>query len=142
MGITALVGRGGLGWVLDRVHAPYVLVVVSLISGASSLLLIFGAGPASGYLAAICVGFAVGAEVDFISFLIRRYFDQAAFGRLYGIAFGLFIIGSGTGPVVLSASYDRLGGYKPGLMLFTLLTVIGCALALALPRYEVRKPSH
>ncbi len=142
VGITALVGRGGLGWVLDRMHAPYVLMAVCLISGASSLLLVFGEGPASGYLAAVCVGCAVGAEVDFISFLVRRYFDQAAFGRLYGIVFGLFIFGSGTGPLLLSASYDRLGGYKPGLLLFVLLTATACLVAFAMPRYAMRKPLH
>ena len=140
VGITALIGRGGLGWVLDRVHAPYVLVVIALIAGTSSLLLAFDPGASAGYLAAICTGFAVGAEVDFISFLVRRYFDQAVFGRLYGIAFGLFILGSGTGPLLLSASYDHLGGYKPGLLFFVLLTLTACGLAFALPKYAIRRP--
>ncbi len=83
-GLAVVIVRGSLGWVLDRVHAPYVLAVFSAIAAAVPLLLAFGEGPAAGYLAAVLLGSAIGAEVDFVSFLVRRYFDKAAFGRLYG----------------------------------------------------------
>ena len=40
---------------------------------------------------------------------------KAAFGRLYGIAFGLYILGTALGPVSRSAtSFDHLGGYRSG----------------------------
>jgi len=83
------------------------------------------------------LGAAIGAEVDFVSYLVRRYFDPGAFGRLYGIAFGLYILGTGIGPILLGASFDRLGGYRPGLLLFTALGLLATALALLLPRYPV-----
>ena len=134
-GLAVVVVRGGLGWVLDRVHAPYVLAVIAVIAGAVPLLLAYGEGPATGYLAAVLLGSAIGAEVDFVSFLVRRYFDQAAFGRLYGIAFGLYILGTAVGPVSLGASFDHLGGYQPGLVLFAVLGMIAAAAALFMPRY-------
>lgn len=134
-GLSVVVVRGGLGWVLDRVHAPYVLAVVALVAGIVPLLLGYGEGHAAGYLAAILLGSAIGAEVDFVSFLVRRYFDQAAFGRLYGIAFGLYILGTAIGPVALAASFDHLGGYRSGLLLFAVLGLIAAGLALAMPRY-------
>lgn len=134
-GLAVVVVRGGLGWVLDRVHAPYVLAVVALIAGAVPLLLAFGEGPAAGYGAAVLLGAAIGAEVDFVSFLVRRYFDQAAFGRLYGIAFGLYILGTAIGPVALGASFDHLGGYRSGLLIFAVLGMMAAAAALAMPRY-------
>ncbi len=134
-GVSVVVVRGGLGWVLDRVHAPYVLAVIAVIAGAVPLLLGFGEGQASGYVAAILLGSAIGAEVDFVSYLVRRYFDQAAFGRLYGIAFGLYILGTGIGPVLLGASFDFLGGYRSGLLVFAGLGLVAAAVALALPRY-------
>ena len=49
-GLTVLVARGGMGWLLDRVHAPYVLAVVGLIAAAVPLLLACGGGPETGYL--------------------------------------------------------------------------------------------
>ncbi len=135
-GLAVLVARGGLGWVLDRVHAPYVLALVGVLAAAVPLLLAYGEGPAAGYLAAVLLGSAVGAEVDFVSFLVRRYFDQAAFGRLYGIAFGLYIFGTALGPLALGYSFDHLGGYRPGLVLFTALSLVAAAAALAMPRYR------
>ena len=134
-GLAVVVVRGGLGWVLDRVHAPYVLAVVSVIAGAVSLLLAFGEEPAAGYGAALLLGAAIGAEVDFVSFLVRRYFDQAAFGRLYGVAFGLYILGTAIGPVSLGASFDHLGGYRSGLLMFAMLGMIAAVAALFMPRY-------
>lgn len=140
-GLAVVIVRGGLGWVLDRVHAPYVLAVVAAAAGAVPLLLAFGQGAAAGYLAAVLLGGAIGAEVDFVSFLVRRYFDQAAFGRLYGIAFGLYILGTAIGPLLLASSFDRLGGYRPGLVLFAALGLLAAALALAMPRYATPEPA-
>jgi MFS family permease len=141
-GLAAIIGRGGLGWVLDRVHASYVLAAFSFAAVCAFLLLVFGSGPVLGYLAAALVGVVVGAEVDFISFLVRRYFGQVMYGRLYGIAFGLFIVGSGTGPLMLGASFDHLGGYRPGLLMFAALGVLVAALAFALPEYESQKSTE
>ena len=141
-GLATLIGRGGLGWILDRVYAAYVLAAVAMLAVCAFLLLAFGHGLPLAYVAAALVGLVVGAEVDFVSFLIRRYFGMAVYGRLYGIAFGLFIVGSGTGPLLLGACFDRLGGYRPGLLLFAVLGVLVAALAFALPRYASPKRMH
>ena len=138
-GLAVVVVRGGLGWVLDRVHAPYVLAAIAVVAAAVPLLLAYGEGPAAGYLAAVLLGSAIGAEVDFVSFLVRRYFDQAAFGRLYGIAFGLYILGTAIGPVFLGASFDHGGGYRLGLLVFTVLGLVAAGAALAMPRYSTPK---
>ena len=138
-GLAVVIARGGLGWVLDRVHAPYVLAVVAAVAATVPLLLAYGEGAAAGYLAATLLGAAIGAEVDFVSFLVRRYFDPAAFGRLYGIAFGFYILGTALGPVTLGYSCDNLGGYRPGLLLFTVLGLVAAAAALAMPRYDAPK---
>lgn len=131
----SVLARGGLGWVLDRVHAPYVLAVVGAIAAAVPLLLAYGEGPAAGCLAAVLLGSAIGAEVDFVLFLVRRYFNSAAFGRLYGVAFGLYMLGTAIGPVTLGYSFDHLGGYRPGLVLFAILSLLAAAAALVMPRY-------
>ena len=141
-GLAVVIVRGGLGWVLDRVHAPYVLAVVAAIAAIVPLLLAYGDGPSAGYLAAILLGSAIGAEVDFVSFLVRRYFDQAAFGRLYGIAFGLYILGTAIGPVTLGYSFDHWGGYRPGLLAFAVLSLVAAAAALAMPRYDSPKSAQ
>jgi MFS family permease len=137
MGIAVVAGRCGLGWILDRVHASYVLAAVSLTAASAFLLLAYGEGLAPAHLAAALVGSVVGAEVDFGSFLICRYFGAAAFGRLYGVIFGMFVLGVGSGPLALGAMFDRFGGYAPGLLVFTAAGMIVAVLATLLPDYGV-----
>ena len=134
-GLAAIFARGGFGWVLDRFHAPYVLAMVALLAGAASLLLGFVGGPAAIYVSAVILGTTVGAEIDFISFLVRRYFEPGAFSRLYGMTFGAYILGSGVGPLVLAQSFDRFGGYRPGLLVLAVLCGAVALLSFWMPRY-------
>ena len=135
-GLATVVARGGSGWLLDRYHARYLLAAMALLAAASFLLLAYVSGVVSSVMAAVLLGVVVGAEVDFISFLVRRYFDQALFGRVYGLAFGLYLLGVGTGPLVLAASFDHLGGYTPGLVGFAVVAALIVGLAMALPGYS------
>ncbi len=133
-GFSTLVSTGVIGWALDRVHAPYILCISSLCLAGSCLLLALRNSVSSSIIAAVVLGLFVGSEVDYLTFLIRKYFVQSAFGRLYGLAFSAFILGPGA--VLLGYSYDRFQGYRPGLLLFVLLSLSAAALALGLPRYE------
>ncbi len=132
-GITAIIGRGGIGWVLDRSHPPYVVAATALTALAASLLLVYGEGAVLAYLAAILLGFVVGAEVDFTAFFVRYYFGNAVFGRLYGLCFGIFIVGSGTGPLLAGTSFDRFGSYQPGALVFAAASALTVLLMFAMP---------
>ncbi len=132
-GLLTIAGRGGIGWVLDRSHPPYVVAAVAVIAICAVLLLAYGEGPAMAYLGAALLGAVVGAEVDFTAYFIRYYFGNAVFGRLYGLAFGIFIVGTGTGPVLSGASFDRFGSYQPGALLFAVASAVVVVLMLVLP---------
>jgi len=132
-GLTAILGRGGIGWVLDRVHPPYVVAAMALLALCAFLLVAYGTGTASAYLIAALLGGVIGAEVDFTAFFIRRYFGNAVFGRLYGLAFGIFLVGSGSGPVLASAGFDYFGSYRPGALLFAAGSLVVVLLTFAMP---------
>ena len=138
-GIAVIAGRGGIGWLLDRFNAARLLACVSLAVTTSVLLLVYAHGRLADACAALLLGSVLGAEVDFTAFLVRRYFGNAAFSRLYGIAFGLFALAIGFGPLLLGISFDHTGGYTPGLLLFVGLTLIAALGTLAMPPYE---PAH
>ena len=132
-GLAAILGRGGIGWVLDRVHPPYVVAGIASLGFAACMLIALTTGPEPAYVIAALLGAVVGAEVDFTAFFVRRYFGSAVFGRLYGIAFGIFIIGSGTGPVMASAAFERFGSYQQGSLLFAVGAVVIVLLTFAMP---------
>ena len=143
-GLAVIAGRGGIGWLLDRFNAARLLACVCLAVVASLLLLIYAQGKLPDALAALLLGSVLGAEVDFTAFLVRRYFGNAAFSRLYGIAFGIFALSIGIGPLLLSVSFDHMGGYNPGLLLFVAISLAAALATFAMPTYTqaVAASSH
>ncbi len=139
-GIAVLAGRGGIGWLLDRFNAARLLACVCLAVVASLLLLVYAHGRLPDAVAALLLGSVLGAEVDFTAYLVRRYFGSAAFSRLYGVTFGIFALAVGVGPLLLGISFDRWGGYNPGLLLFVALSLVAAVATFAMPPYS--KPSH
>ncbi len=132
-GLMTIAGRGCIGWVLDRSHPPYVLASVGGIALAVFALLGFGSGSPAAYLTAALLGLVVGAEVDFTAYFVRRYFGDVVFGRLYGVAFAVFIVGNGAGPLLWSVLHERSGSNQLGAMLFGAACLAVALLALALP---------
>ena len=135
-GVAVVVSRGGIGWLLDRFHAARLLACVAVLVAVALFLFGYVHWKGAVYLAAVLVGSVLGAEVDFTAFLVRRYFGNAAFGRLYGLAFGIFTMGIGFGPLLLGMSFDRLGSYRPGLLLFVGLALLAAVLTFLLPPYR------
>ena len=134
VGLSTLLSRGVVGWLLDRLNVRYMVATVAVLCAAMCLLLSHGGGIAVYSSAAVLLGFIAGAEVDFIGFFIRQYFGSAAFGRLYAIAFAVFALGPGA--ALIGYSFDRFHGYRPGLLLFALLSVFAALLAFAMPSVE------
>ena len=134
VGISTIVSRGLIGSLLDRIRAGYMVAAVSLISLGMCLLLSHGGGLPVYCVVCVLLGLVAGAEVDFISFLVRRYFGAAAFGRLFSIAFAAFVLGPGA--IVSGYSFDHFHTYRPALLLFAAFSLLASFLALALPRYE------
>ena len=123
---TALIGGRLLsGFLLDRIHAPYVAAVFFLAPLMGIIVLLRTLRPEGAALGTVLVGIGVGAEVDLIAFLLSRYLGMRSFGEIYGYFFSIFMLGAGLGPFAMGVSYDRTGSYKLMLVCFAV------ALALA-----------
>jgi MFS family permease len=110
-GTAIIVGRIICGWCLDRFWGPYVAVCFFVLPMLGIALLGSGWGfPVPLVGAALC-GAGIGAEIDLMAFFISRYFGLKAYGRIYGLMFMLFNIGTGMGPVIKIAHSPRS---KPG----------------------------
>ncbi len=134
-GITLLLGRAGVGYLLDRWNSAHLLACVILLTVVAMLLLAYVPSHVAGYVSALMLGLVLGAEVDFAAYLMRQYFNKAVFGRLYGLLFGFGNLGFAIGPLLLSISYDHLHSFRAGLSVLSILCVGAAALTLALPRY-------
>lgn len=135
LGLTLVAGRIGVGHLLDRLFAPYV-VSVCLAGAALGVSLLWSGAHASGAIVAVfLMGFAIGAELDFMSYLVARYHGLRAYGRIYGILFGAFISTSGLGPLLMGYGQQRTGNYDGSLALLFAAIVLSVPLFAALGHY-------
>jgi MFS family permease len=141
-GLALIVGRLTAGWLLDRLHAPYVAMVFFSLPLLGIALLLGTADARFGVPAAILVGLGLGAEVDLIAFLQSRYLGLKAFGEIYGYLFAIFMLGSGLGPFLMGQSFKLLQSYNPALVVMTAGLVLACVLMARLGAYAYGSPGQ
>ena len=135
IGISMILGRVGIGTLLDRYSPALVALGVLWIPALACWLLI--EGPSVYWMigtAAFFIGFVMGAESDMIPYLVSRYFGMKAFGEIYGCQLIFFAIGSGTGSVLAGWSRDVMGSYRPALYVGIAIFVLGALLVGSIGR--------
>ena len=134
LGLSVMVARLFIGFIIDRVFAPYVAAVAFSCVALGCLALGLG-GIEYAMVAAIALGFAVGAEVDLIGYFTARYFGLAHYGAIYGLQYSIFIFGAAIGPVYTGYIWDVTGNYDLALIIAAALMVPVVIIALTLPRF-------
>ncbi len=110
-GLSLIGGRILSGYLLDRLFAPYVAASFFLVPLLGIVLLASKWAGVTPLIGAACLGLSIGAEIDIMAFLVGRYFGLRTFGEIYGYLVGLFIFGSGLGPLLMGICFDRTGSY-------------------------------
>ncbi len=126
MGIAVMLGRIGVGFLLDKFSAPLVARVLLAASAAGCLLLSVEGTPT--WVAVICVlslGLAAAAEVDLVAYLTSRCFGLKAYGKIYGWQISSFYIGAAVGPFLVGKAYDAFGGYLQTLYFAAAALIFG-----------------
>ncbi len=140
IGIAVILGRGLVGSALDHMEAAKVLMGILGLLALAMALLAFAHQIGMLMAAAFLTGFAVGAEVDILAFLVSRYFPEHLFSRLYGTALGVFMASSGVGPFLLGASFAKTGDYRQGLIIMSAVALIASGLSSRLPSSRTAAP--
>jgi MFS family permease len=135
LGLSLVASRVVVGFAMDRIFAPFVAVACFLLSIIGISLLATGAMGPGAFLAAAFIGISMGAEIDMLAILTGRYFGVENFGRIYGILFTSFLIGTSIGPVAYGMAYESLGSYTWVLLLSIGLMFATALLTARLPRY-------
>ena len=126
MGIAVLVGRIGIGFLLDRFHAPAVARIMLTLCALGCLLLTLPGTP--GWVVGISVvslGLAAAAEVDLVAYLTSRYLGMKAYGRIYGFQLTAFYAGAALGPLAAGLAYDHFESYVPVLYTAAAALLVG-----------------
>ena len=136
LGMALVASRVVIGYVMDRIFAPYVAITCFLLSAVGVSFLATGAIDSMAFVAAICIGISMGAEIDMLAFLAGRYFGVENFGRVYGVLFTSFLIGTSAGPVAYGMVFESLGSYIWVLFVSVILMLASALITSRLPRYS------
>jgi len=135
LGIALIFGRVLTGWLLDRLFAPRLVAGCIGLALVGVAILWAGATGITAFVAIALLGLAIGAELDFMSYLISRYQGLRAYARIYGLMYGAFIVGSGLGPLLMGFGHQALGSYDAALVGMMVVLAITLPLFLTLKRY-------
>jgi MFS family permease len=134
IGLSVLIGRLGSGFLMDRFFAPMISALIMILAalGIAGLAVL---GPAAAAASALLIGFAIGAEGDVIGYLTARYFGLKQYGRLYGVLYGVFALGLGLSPVLISRMQAAADSYQVALWASCGVLLVGALSMAALPRF-------
>ncbi len=134
-GIAIVFGRIICGWCLDRFWGPYVAIFFFVVPIFGIALLESGRGSPIPLLGAALCGAGIGAEIDLMAFFVGRYFGLKAYGKIYGLMFMLFNVGTGLGPALSGRAFDIFHSYFQIFMAYEAALVVTCLLFVPLGEY-------
>lgn len=139
-GISLIVGRMLIGYLLDRLWPPAVAAASLMMPAVGCMIYLSGTTDFQMLLmAAMLVGFGAGAEFDIAAFLVARYFGLREYGRLFGVHQGLNTVASALAPLLFAFMLSRSGDYSAMLVYCMACCLIGPLLLLMLgraPRFQ------
>jgi predicted MFS family arabinose efflux permease len=136
VGAAVIVGRLGSGYLLDRLFAPHVAILLYGATAVGTAILSTGTAGNAAFVAAFLAGLGMGAEVESMGYMISRYFGLHAFGTAYGHAFGAFMLAGAGGVWMMGAGYDRYHSYTVPLIVLCGAMVIALGLLSRLGPYR------
>ena len=140
VGIAVMVSRVVIGYLIDRIFAPRVALVVFLLSAAGMVVLSTGNAAGFAIPAAVLLGLSMGAEIDLLAYLAGRYFGLKSFAVIYGLLFSAFLAGTALGPWAYGAVYDADGSYSAMLLVGAGCCALAALITSFLPRWSGQAP--
>jgi predicted MFS family arabinose efflux permease len=136
LGIALVGARLGVGWLLDRIKASYVMATFALGAALACALYAGGLGAQLALLCTILFGLAIGAEFDVLTYIIPRYQGRRVFGQVYGIVYSVFQLASAISVYATSVVREHYGSYAPALWALSAAMIVCAGLLLFLGPYQ------
>jgi len=136
IGLSTMAGRLVGGYLVDRIWAPLIGFVFLTVPAAGCWILMGDHSVGVNVIALVLVGLAAGVEFDLMAYFISRYFGMKSYGRIYGLTYAAFGLGSGTSPIIFNLIRGTDPDYSNVLMIASFGFIIGGALLLTLGKYK------
>jgi len=119
------------GFLPRRWPVRYPLAFAGVLLTAGTLLLPGVGTAADGFIAAGLFGLGIGGMLTLTPVAWADYFGRANYGAIRGLALSTQVIAQAAGPLLSGVLYDLTGNYTIALHVFSALSVLSVAVALA-----------
>ncbi|MEM7018974.1 MAG: MFS transporter, partial [Pseudomonadota bacterium] len=138
-GISIILGRITVGYLVDRFWAPGIAAVSLFLPVIGCMILAGTPTFYSAALAILLIGLAAGAELDLMAFLTAKYFGLKHYAKIYSLLYATLAVCSGAAPMLFAWVYDQTASYELGYYAAAGLLFIGALLMPAMGRYPESK---
>ena len=130
-----LISRLSVGYILSRIDAYKMLLVMSLLHMGGAWLLVTASSPFQLMAAVLFIGLGCGGYLPTYAAIVRRRFPAEDAGRRLTELYLLAFVGAGSGTWMVGAFRDLNGGaFDWGFLASAILASLACALLLNLQR--------
>jgi MFS transporter, OFA family, oxalate/formate antiporter len=133
-GVAVVLGRIGIGALVDRIHAPYVSAGVFGLTGLGVLALAMS-GPGLAPVFVFFLGLSAGSEGDMLAYLTSRYFGLKSFTEIFSWLWSSMLIGVAVGPIAVGMLADHFSSFQLALYLGTASCLAVAVLFASLGRF-------
>ena len=141
-GGATILGRLGVGFLIDRFSPQRIQTMILALAALGTLVLAYASTPVAASAGAILLGVGLGSEADVLPYLLANYFGRKNFSVLYGLTWTAYAIGGATGPMFLGHLYDRAGAYHSQYVAYLAIVAFSAAaVSLLLRRTRRDQPS-
>jgi predicted MFS family arabinose efflux permease len=141
-GVASIAGRLASGWLADRVWGSFVIVGFFILCVIGIALIGSGWSEPAPFIGTMCVGAALGCEIDMQTFLVSRYFGLKNLGKIGGLMFGSVAGATGLGGYVSGVAYDHWHSYTYAFIGYGIGLSLACVVLLCLGPYPFPALRH
>jgi len=128
IGISSIVGKVGMGYVIDRMESRLGWVIGFIIMAIALFWLTVAGEAWMFYAFAIIFGFAFGGCVSAEAPLIAELFGLSSHGVLLGVGCFIFPIGAAIGPLQAGYIFDASSSYRAAFLICGIVAILGLIL--------------
>jgi MFS family permease len=135
-GLSSMVTRFSVGYILDKIHAPIAAVAIFLLAGLGVYMLVFSSTVPLLFMGAILIGLGLGAEGDLGAYMSSRYFPKLSYGRVMGFVYFAFGQGGAFGIFLLGVVFSLTGSYEIAAWIIMALVAASIVLMFLMGPYK------
>jgi MFS family permease len=136
LGVAMIVGKLGIGWLADRIHAKLLLALCcGMPAIACALFLLSADSLVIPLIAVIILGIAIGSQLTTTIYLSTRYFGMRCFGKLFSFIGSAVALASALAPWAGGKVFDMTHSYAALLTAGIPVSLLSSLLILSLGAY-------